>query len=53
MKEIIILGGMRTPMTEYNGMLSEFSAIDLGVMAAKAALQKTGVAPEEIGRAHV
>ena len=47
-KEIVILGGMRTPMADYNGVLSEFSAIDLGVIAAKAALQKTGVAPEEV-----
>ncbi len=47
-KDIVILGGMRTPMAEYNGVLSDFSAIDLGVIAAKAALQKTGVAPEEI-----
>jgi acetyl-CoA acyltransferase 2 len=48
MKEVIILGGMRTPMGEYNGALSDLSAIDLGVIAAKAAMQKTSVAPEEI-----
>jgi acetyl-CoA acetyltransferase family protein len=47
-KETVILGGKRTPMGEYNGALSDFSAIDLGVIAAKAALEKTGVAPEEI-----
>lgn len=47
-KDIVILGGMRTPMAEYNGVLSDFSAIELGVIAAKAALQKTGVAPEEV-----
>jgi acetyl-CoA acetyltransferase family protein len=47
-KEIVILGGMRTPMGEYNGVLSEISAIDLGVIAAKAALQKTDVAPQEV-----
>ena len=35
-------------MGEYNGSLSDFSAIDLGAIAAKAALQKTGVAPEEV-----
>lgn len=47
-KDIVILGGMRTPMGEYNGVLSDFSAIDLGVIAAKAALKKSQVAPEEI-----
>ncbi len=47
-KEIVILGGMRTPMAEYNGVFSDISAIDLGVIAAKAALRKTGIAPEEV-----
>lgn len=46
--DVLILGGMRTPMGEYNGVLSEFSALELGSIAAKAALGKTGVAPEEI-----
>ena len=48
MKDVVILGGLRTPMGEYNGSLSDFSAIELGAIAAKAALQKTGVAPEEV-----
>ncbi len=48
MKDVVILGGMRTPMGEYNGSLSDFSAIELGAIAGKAALQKTGVSPEEV-----
>jgi acetyl-CoA acetyltransferase family protein len=48
MNDVMILGGMRTPMGEYNGALSDFSAIDLGSVAAKAALQKTEVAAEDI-----
>jgi acetyl-CoA acetyltransferase family protein len=48
MKEAVILGGMRTPMSEYGGALSDFSAIDLGAMVARAALEKTTVAPQEI-----
>ena len=48
MKDVVILGGMRTPMTEYNGVLSDFSAIDLGAHATRAALEKTGTAPEQI-----
>jgi acetyl-CoA acetyltransferase family protein len=48
MKEVVILGGMRTPMTEYNGALSDISAIDLGVHAAKAALEKTGTDPRQV-----
>ena len=48
MKDVVILGGMRTPMGEYNGALADFSAMELGAIASKAALQKTGVAPEEV-----
>src|SRR3954449_9356332 len=49
--EVFILGGKRTPMGEYVGALKDISAIDLGATAAKAALETTGVAPEEIDHA--
>src|SRR6266576_3009141 len=45
---VFILGGKRTPMGEYVGALKDISAIDLGATAAKAALETTGVSPEEI-----
>jgi len=48
MTEVLILGGKRTPMTEYNGVLSDLSANELGSIAAKAAMEHTGVAPEEV-----
>jgi acetyl-CoA acetyltransferase family protein len=47
-KEIVIVDGARTPMAEYNGHFSDVSAIDLGVIAAKAALERSGFAPEEM-----
>ncbi|HYX30220.1 MAG TPA: acetyl-CoA C-acyltransferase [Pyrinomonadaceae bacterium] len=47
-REVFILGGKRTPMGEYVGALKDISAIDLGAIAARAALETTGVAPEEI-----
>jgi acetyl-CoA acyltransferase 2 len=47
-KEVFILGGKRTPMGEYVGALKDVSAIDLGAIAARGALQATGVNPEEI-----
>jgi acetyl-CoA C-acetyltransferase len=47
--DAFLLGGARTPFTDLNGALSSVSPIDLGIKAARAALQKTGVAPEEIG----
>lgn len=47
-KEIVIVDGARTPMAEYNGSFNDISAIDLGVVAAKAALERSGYDPEEI-----
>ncbi|HET6890877.1 MAG TPA: acetyl-CoA C-acyltransferase, partial [Pyrinomonadaceae bacterium] len=47
-RDVFILGGKRTPMGEYVGALKDISAIDLGATAARAALDVTGVQPEEI-----
>ncbi len=48
MKDIVIVNGARTPMAEYNGHFTDISAIDLGAIAAKEALSRSGFAPEEI-----
>ena len=48
MIDVLILGGARTPMTEYVGALKDVSAIELGAIAARGAFQKTGVKPEWI-----
>lgn len=47
-KGVFILGGKRTPMCEYVGALKDIKAIDLAAIASRAALEATGVAPEEI-----
>jgi acetyl-CoA acyltransferase 2 len=47
-KEVFILGGKRTPMGEYVGVLKDISAIDLGAVAARGALEATGVKADEI-----
>jgi acetyl-CoA acyltransferase 2 len=47
-RDVFILGGKRTPMGEYVGQLKDISAIDLGAHASRAALEATGVAPDEI-----
>ena len=47
-QDIFILGGKRTPMTEYVGALKDVKAIDLGAAAARGALADAGVAAEEI-----
>jgi acetyl-CoA acetyltransferase family protein len=47
-KDILIIGGARTPMGEYTGKLKDVSALELGAIAARAALQRTGVKPEDV-----
>ncbi len=48
MKNVVIVDGARTPMAEYNGHFTEISAIELGAIAAKEAMQRSGFAPDEI-----
>ena len=50
-KDVFILGGKRTPMGEYVGVLKDVSAIDLGAVAARGALEVTNVQPDEIDHA--
>lgn len=49
MKEVFVLSAVRTPMGRFGGTLRDFSAVDLGVVAAQAALARAGIAPEEVG----
>src|SRR5262249_34891098 len=48
MNDVFILGGARTPMGEYTGKLKDLSAIELGAIAARAAMERTGVKPEDV-----
>ena len=50
---LVIVSGARTPMAEYSGtpgygLLKKLSAIDLGAIASKAAMERGGIAPEKI-----
>jgi acetyl-CoA acetyltransferase family protein len=47
-EDVFILGGARTPMAEYAGKLKDLSALELGALAARAAMQRTGVKPEDV-----
>ena len=48
MNEVFILGGARTPMAEYAGKLKDLSALELGAIAARAAMERTGVKPADV-----
>jgi acetyl-CoA C-acetyltransferase/acetyl-CoA acyltransferase 2 len=47
-REIVIVGGARTPFGTFCGAYAGLSATDLGVLAAKAAMQRSGVRPQDI-----
>ena len=44
----VILAGARTPIGKLSGALAAFSAAELGGFAVKAALERAGVAPDEV-----
>ena len=50
MKEIVILGGARTPIGSFLGTLSSLPAPRLGAVAIKCALENSGVAPTRSSR---
>jgi acetyl-CoA acetyltransferase family protein len=52
-RDVFIVGGARTPMTDYVGALKDVSALELGAIAARGAFAKTGVKPEWIEHAVV
>ena len=49
--EVYVVGGARTPMADYIGAFKDISALDLGAIAARGAMAKTGVKPEWIDHA--
>ena len=48
MKDIVILGGARTPIGSFLGTLSAISAPKLGSIAIKCALENSGVQPDAV-----
>ncbi|AMR26848.1 acetyl-CoA acetyltransferase [Hymenobacter psoromatis] len=45
-KEVVIVAAVRTPIGSFGGALASLSAVELGAIALKGALDKAGVAPE-------
>jgi acetyl-CoA C-acetyltransferase len=48
---VYILSAVRTPIGKFGGSLASLSAADMGVVAAKAALERSGVQPEQVEEA--
>jgi acetyl-CoA C-acetyltransferase len=48
---VYILSAVRTPIGKFGGSLASLTAADMGVVAAKAAIERAGVRPEQIEEA--
>jgi acetyl-CoA C-acetyltransferase len=48
LEDVYILSAVRTPIGKFGGALASLSASDMGVVAAKAALERAGVRPEQV-----
>ena len=46
--QIYLAGAVRTPIGKFGGGLTEVSAVQLGTEASRVALQRAGVAPEQV-----
>jgi acetyl-CoA C-acetyltransferase len=46
--DVYILSALRTPIGKFGGSLASMTAADMGVVAAKAAMERAGVRPDQI-----
>ncbi|MGC8409037.1 acetyl-CoA C-acetyltransferase [Latilactobacillus sakei] len=51
MKEVVIMSAKRTPIGKFGGQLASLTAVDLGTIAAKAAIQAAGIEADQIDQA--
>lgn len=51
MKEVVILSAVRTPIGKMGRQLAHYSAVQLGTLAAKAAIRQAGIQPKTINQA--
>jgi len=48
LQEVFIISAVRTPIGKFGGKLAHLTSPDLGVVAAKAALERAGVQPDQV-----
>jgi len=48
LQAVYILSAMRTPIGKFGGSLASLTAADMGVVAAKAAMERAGIQPEQV-----
>lgn len=48
MQAVYILSGVRTPIGKFGGSLASMTAADMGVVAARAAMERAGIEPAQV-----
>ncbi len=48
MKDVVIVGALRTPIGCFQGALSRHSAVELGSVVLKALVEQTGIDPQSV-----
>lgn len=48
MVSVVIVGAARTPIGDFLGSLKDIPAVELGVIAARAAMERAGISPEQV-----
>src|SRR3979490_3055953 len=51
LQAVYILSAVRTPIGKFGGSLASLTAADMGVVAAKAAIERGGIQPEQVDEA--
>ncbi len=50
-RDVVFLSGVRTPFGAFGGALKDLTATDLGVAAAKSAIERAGIEPADVDHA--
>lgn len=53
MREVVIVSAARTPIGSFGGSFKNVSAVDLGVTAAKAAMERAGISPDQVEEVYI
>ena len=48
MQDVYIVSAVRTPIGKFGGSLASMTAVDMGVVAAKSAIERAGIRPENV-----
>lgn len=53
MREVVIVSAARTPIGSFGGSFKDVSAAKLGIVAAKAAIERAGISPEQVEEVYI